>query len=179
MTNIVKVIVNIVFCLFFIIGWMGWILPQRCKESISKKFSRIRSFMKNNWKNILWILSYLVLLFLSSVFVRYNWKQCLDIVFFSKFNGYNIIWILWLFLLFIPLITVDNQWFKISSPFNRTEKQNQIEDANSEVILKELKDKLSNASEMHSVRIDTNREENSKEPEVPLNLPNSSKGDEE
>lgn len=62
--------------------------------------------------------------------------------FFSKFNGYNIIWVLWLFLLFLPLITVDNQWIKISSPFNSKEKQAQIDTLNSRKGFEELKIQL-------------------------------------
>ena len=45
--------------------------------------------------------------------------------FFSRFNGYNIIWILWIFLLFVPLISIDNKWFKMVGPLAKREMERQ------------------------------------------------------
>ena len=139
MNNIVKIIIYIVFGLLFFVGWIGWILCLTKKtSSFIKVMNRFKVFWKKNRRSIFWIVFYLTLLGLSSIFVFKNWDECLDIVFFSKFNGYNIIWVLWLFLLILPLITVDNQWFKISSPFNYKEKQSQIDILNSKKELEEL-----------------------------------------
>lgn len=50
---------------------------------------------------------YSVLVVLSSLFVFFNWNSCVNMQFFSSFNGYNIIFIVWIVLLILSLFKID------------------------------------------------------------------------
>ncbi len=118
------IIKNIIRVLGILLLTSGWLLYfYKTKPTFYNIIKKICVFIKRNWRSIVWLVIYIILLFLSSTFVYLNWSRCLNIEFFKHFNGYNIIWVLWLFLLFIPLISVDNQWFKIPNPLSKREKE--------------------------------------------------------
>ena len=87
-----------------------------------------------------------------------NWSKCLNLQFFDQFNGYNIIWILWVVLLFMPLISVDNQWFKIPNPITKGQKQ--IEEVKENAALQENINRFNSLEEGIS---NTKKEDNSNE----------------
>ena len=155
---VIKVLIFICIILLVLCLW-GWIKFWRCKKlnegpNNKKKHKEIISFILKNWKTLLWILRYIVLTILSTIFVIKHWDKCLDISFFNKFNGYNIIWILWLFLLFIPLISVDNQWFKIVNPF--TEKEREIDNAKGRQQFSNLQSSLNELNDGEGTKGDDN-----------------------
>ena len=108
--------------LILIAGIIGWVLYFRLKNKTSKRKKNTKKRVRD-WRTLVWVVAYFAETILSTIFVILHWGKCLDISFFDRFNGYNIIWFLWLFLLFIPLIKVDNQWFKVVNPFAQKEKQ--------------------------------------------------------
>lgn len=121
--GILKNILHIIIILVLLVGWILFFCTK--KPKIGKVFKNTCATFKKNWQSITWIAFYLVLLALSSYFVWKNWSKCLDMEFFSRFNGYNIIWILWIFLLFVPLISIDNKWFKMVGPLAKREMERQ------------------------------------------------------
>lgn len=50
---------------------------------------------------------YSILVALSTLFVFFNWNSCVNMQFFSSFNGYNIIFIVWIVLLILSLFKID------------------------------------------------------------------------
>lgn len=119
--EIFRKIIHIIIIMFLFFGWFLYLCIVKPKLSIIVK--NIFEKFKRNWQSILWIVIYITLVALSTSFVVCNWPKCLEMEFFSRFNGYNIIWILWIFLLFMPLISVDNKWFKIANPLSKKEKE--------------------------------------------------------
>ena len=136
--NILKIIIHIAIFLLLVLGWGLYF--ERNRPKLKNVMRNIGHWFKKNWRGVTWFVIYVTLTSLSSIFVFRNWEECLNIVFFSHFNGYNIIWVLWVFLLFVPLITVDNQWFKIDNPLTRKEKQ--IQEAKQRVEIQQVADNL-------------------------------------
>ena len=118
-----KNIIHIVCVLFLSTGWILFFLSK--KPRLWQMIKNNCEAFKRSWQNIVWIVVYLVLLALSTSFVWENWNKCLDMEFFTHFNGYNIIWMLWIFLLFVPLISIDNKWFKMVNPLTKKELERQ------------------------------------------------------
>ena len=82
LSNIGKIIIYIIFGILFFVGWLGWICCLKKEGSSFKKcINRFKNFFKKNWRAILWIMVYLTLVVLSSIFVFQNWDECLDMVF--------------------------------------------------------------------------------------------------
>ncbi|MBQ2887214.1 MAG: hypothetical protein IJE43_26170 [Alphaproteobacteria bacterium] len=152
--SILRIILHIIIVILLALGWILYL--RSTKPNFENGIKQLWLFFKKNWRGILWVLIYLTLSILSTIFVITNWDKCLNIQFFDNFNGYNIIWILWMILLFMPLISVDNQWFKIPNPIAKG--QEQIEKAKEEASLQEVINKL---NKLENDVSNTKKEDNS------------------
>ena len=123
--------IHIIISFLFVLGWLLFFI------TIRQKGKRIRLYIfnviKKNWRELYWCIHYIGLLCIATIFVIRNMDKCLSMSFFSKFDGYNIVWIGWLVLLFMPLISVDNKWFKIPNPMSKAQKEVEKEKENMEL----------------------------------------------
>lgn len=152
--NILKVILHIVVLIMLILGWILYLCATKAQLKVS--INKLGQLIKRNWRGLLWLLIYITLVVSSTIFVFRNWETCLEMQFFDHFNGYNIIWIFWIVLLLMPLISVDNQWFRIPNPLSKEQKQ--IEKAKEETYNKEALNRLESLEKDNSI---SKKEENS------------------
>lgn len=64
-------------------------------SSMKKILCYIKVFFSRNW--------YWILIIASTVYVIFNWPDCIDFEFFDDFQGDNLVFVLWAILLLLPL----------------------------------------------------------------------------
>ena len=151
--RMIKIVLSVCILLVLLWGWVLYFLKTR--PNLQQILIKLYNCFKKNWRSILWIIIYIILLSLSTNFVINNWEKCLDMEFFSRFNGYNIIWLLWLFLLLMLLVSVDNQWLKIPNPLAK--KQKEIDDQKEYI---EYRQNISEFSELKKEGTNNNGHQN-------------------
>lgn len=86
----------------FIISWFIFHHLWFKKTSYPKFCQRLEYCIEviAYWLQRLW---YAILLTGSSIYLFIHFEECCDLTFTSKFNGFNVIFVFWLFLLILPL----------------------------------------------------------------------------
>ncbi len=121
MLELLSAIIHIVIVLLLVLGWVLFFATN--KQKAKQVCFYVFNFVRKNWRELFWSIYYLFLVGIATNFVMCNIDKCLNMSFFNKFDGYNIVWIAWLILLLMPLISVDNKWFKIQNPMSRAQKE--------------------------------------------------------
>ncbi len=96
------------------------LLKRISRIRLKEKLNKAQIFFINNTKICIYIAWYLFILAISSIFIVIQWNKCINMQFFTSFNGYNIIFLLWLIIIVGPL--VNNKWFNFNI-FNNMEKE--------------------------------------------------------
>ncbi len=119
--------IKILFISFIVLSIVVTFCKKTIKESISAEYY-----------------GYIFLLTATTIFVIINWNDCVNMQFFSSFNGYNIIFLLWITLLLFLVVKIDfngitsfNQKKKADNEFEVALRENEIIKKTIEATLKE------------------------------------------
>lgn len=98
-------------------------------ENVAEKIARISPVVRIVW--------YLLLLIVLTVFVIYNWNTAVEFVFFTEFNGENLLFLIWAAILILPLFnSFEGFGVKLSMWQQKQAKEESIQNAYRDVVAK-------------------------------------------
>lgn len=82
------------------------------KKDRSKGENIFCKMIKKGWEKR-FLFSYPSVLAILTVYIFFNWKICVSMQFFSKFDGNNILFIVWIILIVLPFYDIEGKGFKL------------------------------------------------------------------
>ena len=84
---------------------------NECSCCCTKKIiSTVLGCLKAHFNEIV----HFIVLALLSFYVFKNWKTCISMQFFSRFDGNNILFLVWIILIFLLIYKVDGSFLKLT-----------------------------------------------------------------
>ena len=80
-------------------------MSEECEYRTIIDMKRFMKFVVDNYVPLIRLFVYLLITIASTIYVFCNWDRATSFTFFSEFNGVNLIFVVWIVLLLMPIIT--------------------------------------------------------------------------
>ena len=114
----ISVIAIIISLISLTLSIVGLVRPSTDAPK-QEKMRRLKKFWSARYT-----IFHIVTVFCLTLYVLVNWKKCISMQFFERFDGNNILFLVWIILIFLIIYEVEGKGVKIAKHKQEEDQQN-------------------------------------------------------